>query len=131
MNSDQLVERRTRGVGAVSEFLKRKRARYELIDHAETFAATEEAHAAATSPARMAKTVLPVFDAGAVPPFGLLLGTPEILDPRLLRHRSILCSGGHHRHTLKISPREIERLGEPLVARHLRGTECARHRPAH
>jgi prolyl-tRNA editing enzyme YbaK/EbsC (Cys-tRNA(Pro) deacylase) len=58
----------------------------------------------------------PVFDAGAVPPFGALLATPEILDPRLLRYRSILCGGGDHRHTLKISPREIERLGEPLVA---------------
>ena len=173
MNNDQLIERGTRGIGAVAEFLKRKRARYELIEHPETFAATEEAHAAATSPARMAKTVLlhdhggfraavipaserldlqkarallhasghlrlasedeierefPVFDAGAMPPFGALLGTPEILDPRLLRHRSILCSGGDHRHTLKISPREIERLGEPLVAdiceaRNVRGTD--------
>ena len=141
MNNDQGTERETHGTGAVAEFLKHKRARYELIEHAETFAATDEARAAATSPARMAKTVLlhdhggcaavipaserldlhkarallrasghlrlasdgeiehefPVFDAGAVPPFGALLGTPEILDPRLLCYRSILCSAGDHR----------------------------------
>ena len=30
----------------------------------------------------------PAFDPGALPPFGALLGAPEILDTRLLRHRS-------------------------------------------
>lgn len=58
----------------------------------------------------------PAFDAGALPPFSRLLGTPEILDPRLLAYHHVLCSGGDHRHTLKISPREIQRLGQPLVA---------------
>ena len=58
----------------------------------------------------------PAFDPGALPPFGMLLGTPEILDPRLLTYHHVLCSGGDHGHALKISPREIERLGQPLVA---------------
>jgi Ala-tRNA(Pro) deacylase len=58
----------------------------------------------------------PAFDAGALPPFSALLGTPEILDTRLLDHHHVLCSSGDHRHTLKISPLEIERLGQPLVA---------------
>ncbi len=58
----------------------------------------------------------PAFDPGALPPFSGLLGTHEILDASLLGHERVLCSAGDHHHTLEISPREIERLGEPLVA---------------
>jgi len=58
----------------------------------------------------------PAFDPGALPPFSALLDTPEVLDERLLAHRHIFCSGGDRRHTLRISPHEIERLGGPLVA---------------
>jgi Ala-tRNA(Pro) deacylase len=58
----------------------------------------------------------PAFDPGALPPFRGLLGTPEVLDTRLLRYHRILCSAGDHRHTLKISPEEIQRVGEPAVA---------------
>lgn len=57
----------------------------------------------------------PAFDVGAVPPFSALLGVPEVLDKRLLAHHKILCAGGDHRHTLEISPHEIERLGNPLT----------------
>lgn len=57
----------------------------------------------------------PAFDVGALPPFSSLLGVPEVLDGRLLTHQKVLCSGGDHRHTLEISPHEIERLGNPLV----------------
>jgi Ala-tRNA(Pro) deacylase len=155
------------GVEAVTHFLDRQRARYELIEHTETFAAADEATAAGSVPTRMAKTVLlhdhdgfraaivpaserldlhkaralfgasghlrlasedeiegefPVFDAGALPPFSALLGIPEILDTRLLDHDHVLCSGGDHRHMLKISPREIEQLGEPLVGEVCIGT---------
>jgi Ala-tRNA(Pro) deacylase len=67
----------------------------------------------------------PVFEAGALPPFSSLLGIPEILDTRLLAHDHVLCSGGDHRHTLKVSPREIKALGEPLV-----GDVCV-GRPGH
>ena len=56
------------------------------------------------------------FDPGAVPPFRGLLGAPEVLDTRLLHYHRILCSAGDHRHTLKISPGEIQRVGEPAVA---------------
>jgi Ala-tRNA(Pro) deacylase len=153
-------ERGMHGVEVVVRFLDRRHARYEVIEHTETFAAADEATAGGSMPARMAKTVLlhdhdgfravvipaserldlrkarerfgasehlrlaseeeigqkfPAFDPGALPPFGALLGTPEILDTRLLAHDRVLCSGGDHRHTLKISPRDIERLGEPLV----------------
>ena len=56
------------------------------------------------------------FDPGALPPFRGLLGAPEGLDTRLLHYHRILCSAGDHRHTLKISPGEIQRVGEPAVA---------------
>jgi Ala-tRNA(Pro) deacylase len=58
----------------------------------------------------------PEFDPGALPPFRGLLGTAEVLDTRLLHYHRILCSAGDHRHTLKISPEEIQRVGQPAVA---------------
>jgi prolyl-tRNA editing enzyme YbaK/EbsC (Cys-tRNA(Pro) deacylase) len=169
MTDDSAIEPGMHGSDAVVHFLGRQHAGYELIEHDDTFAAVDEARAAGSSLARMAKTVLlhdrsgfraavipaserldlhkarvvlhatrhlrlaseeeiedefPVFDAGALPPLGALLGTPEIQDARLLAYRKVLCSGGDHRHTLKISPREIERLGESLVA-----DVCQAHRP--
>jgi len=148
------------GVDAVIDFLERHHARYEVIEHRDTFAAPSEARAAGTTPERMAKTVLlhdhdgfrvavipaaeqldlhkaralleasrhlrlaseeeiecefPAFDVGALPPFSALLGAPQVLDQRLLAHHRILCGGGDHRHTLEVSPHELERLGNPLV----------------
>lgn len=64
----------------------------------------------------------PAFDPGALPPFSGLLGTPEIVDPRLFAYDRVLCSGGDHAHTLRLSPRELERLGTPLV-----GDVCRTH----
>lgn len=161
MTDNTTMGRGMHGSEVVVHFLEHQKAPYELIEHADTFAAADEARATDSSPARMAKTVLlhdhwgfraavipaserldlhkarallgasdrlrlaseeeierefPAFEAGALPPFSALLGTPEILDTRLLAYHHVLCSGGDHRHTLKISPREIERLGEPLVA---------------
>jgi len=161
MNHYESTEQQMHGIEAVADFLKHKRASYELIEHGKTFAAVDEARAAATSPEQMAKTVLlhdrggfraavipaseqldldkarvvlhasghlrlaseeeiqrefGAFEPGALPPFGTLLGTPEILDSRLLAYGKVLCSGGDHAHTLKVSPAEIQRLGEPLVA---------------
>jgi Ala-tRNA(Pro) deacylase len=161
MTDDKSMEQGMHGSEVVVHFLEREHAPYELIEHADAFAALDQARAADSPPSRMAKTVLlhdrwgfraavipasmrldlrkarahlgasghlrlaseeeierefPAFDAGALPPFSALLGTPEILDTRLLAYHHVLCSGGDHRHTLRISPREIERLGEPLVA---------------
>lgn len=160
MSVDHTSERGMHGIEAVTHFLEREHAHYELIEHAGTFAAIEEAAAAESEPAVMAKTVLlldeggfragvipaserldlqkvrkllgasghlrlaseeeiergfPAFDPGALPPFSSLLRIPAILDTRLLAHDHVLCSGGDHRHTLKLSPREIQRLGEPFV----------------
>jgi Ala-tRNA(Pro) deacylase len=160
MTVDDTPEQGMHGIEAVTYFLDRKRAPYELIEHTDTFAAVDEADATGSALGRMAKTVLlhdhGGFCAAVIPaservdlhkaraaaghwalaagergadrarvprvrrrrgaPFSALLQTPGILDTRLLAYRQVLCSGGDHRYTLKISPREIERLGQPLVA---------------
>ena len=56
------------------------------------------------------------FEVGAVPPFGPMLPTPEVVDRRLLDHDRILCSGGDHRHGVLIGPPDIVRLAEAKVA---------------
>ena len=58
----------------------------------------------------------PRFELGALPPFAPLLGVPEIVDRRLLDHDRILCSGGDHRHSVKLDPSEVVRLSEARVA---------------
>ena len=57
-----------------------------------------------------------MFEVGAVPPFGPMLKAPEIIDRRLLDHDRILCSGGDHRHSLLVDPKEIVRVAQPQVA---------------
>ena len=161
MTDENNPEQGMHGIDAVAHFLESRHARYELIEHEDTFAAVEEARASGSILGRMAKTVVlhdhggfrmavipaserldvhkaravfrasghlrlateneierefPAFDPGALPPFSALLGTPEILDTRLLDYPDVLCSGGDHHHTVKISPHEIERLGQPLMA---------------
>src|SRR5687767_725498 len=57
-----------------------------------------------------------MFEVGAVPPFGPMLKAPEIIDRRLLDHDRILCSGGDHRHSLLVDPKEIVRVAQPQIA---------------
>ncbi|HEU4975664.1 MAG TPA: YbaK/EbsC family protein [Baekduia sp.] len=57
-----------------------------------------------------------LFETGAIPPFSALVAVPEVIDRRLLTHDRIVCSSGDHRHSLIVSPRELERLGQPRVA---------------
>lgn len=57
-----------------------------------------------------------MFEVGALPPFGPMLPAPEIIDRRLLDHDRILCSGGDHRHSLLLDPKEIVRVAEPQIA---------------
>jgi Ala-tRNA(Pro) deacylase len=58
----------------------------------------------------------PIFDVGALPPFGSPLPVPEILDIRLLYRDRVLCAGGDHRHSILIHPHDVARLAEPRVA---------------
>jgi Ala-tRNA(Pro) deacylase len=56
------------------------------------------------------------FEVGALPPLGPMLPAPEALDMRLLDHKRILCSGGDHRHSVLVDPRDLARLGDATVA---------------
>lgn len=56
------------------------------------------------------------FELGALPPFGQMLPAPEMMDRRLLDHDRILCSGGDHRHSVLVDPKEIVRVATPQVA---------------
>lgn len=58
----------------------------------------------------------PQFELGALPPFGPMLGVPEIVDRRLLDHPRVLCNGGDHRHSVRVDPNELVRLGDARVA---------------
>jgi Ala-tRNA(Pro) deacylase len=57
----------------------------------------------------------PEFDVGAMPPVGPMLPLPAIVDVRLLYRERIVCSGGDHRHALRLDPRDLVRLAEPRV----------------
>lgn len=56
------------------------------------------------------------FEVGAVPPFGSMFNTLELMDERLLEHDRILCSGGDHEHAVLVDPRDVVRAGEARVA---------------
>jgi Ala-tRNA(Pro) deacylase len=57
----------------------------------------------------------PEFELGALPPFGPILNVEEIVDRRLLDHERVLCSGGDHRHSVRIDPNEMVRVGSATV----------------
>jgi Ala-tRNA(Pro) deacylase len=52
------------------------------------------------------------FEVGALPPFGPILGIAAIVDRRLLDHERVLCSGGDHRHSVRVDPNELVRLSD-------------------
>jgi Ala-tRNA(Pro) deacylase len=58
----------------------------------------------------------PMFDVGAMPPLGPMMPMPEVIDVHLLYHDRILCTGGDHRHALRLDPRDLVRVCEPRVA---------------
>jgi Ala-tRNA(Pro) deacylase len=57
-----------------------------------------------------------VFDVGAVPPLGPVEPTASAVDERLLEHDRILCSGGDHRHSVLLDPRDLARLSDAKIA---------------
>jgi Ala-tRNA(Pro) deacylase len=56
------------------------------------------------------------FEVGAMPPLGSIISAPEVLDRHLLDHERILCSGGDHRHSVLIDPKDLVRLSRAQVA---------------
>lgn len=146
-----------RGVGVLTRYLDEHEVDYEVVEHAQTFRAVDEARAAHVSADATAKTVLlrdqkgytiavipasarvdldklravvgrehlrlaseaemaadfPDFQLGALPPFGALLATPEVIDRRLIKRKTILCSAGDHEHAVLVDP--LETLNEGYV----------------
>ena len=88
-----------------SERLDLRKAAKLLDDEGELRLATEEEIAAEFSQ----------FEVGALPPFGPLLDIAQIVDRRLLDVERVLCSGGDHRHSLKLDPKEMVRLADARV----------------
>jgi Ala-tRNA(Pro) deacylase len=66
----------------------------------------------------------PQFDVGALPPVGPMLPLPGVVDVRLLYRDRVVCSGGDHRHALRLDPRDLVRLAEPRV-----GDICVHEEP--
>lgn len=58
----------------------------------------------------------PQFELGALPPFGPILEVEEFVDQRLLDHERVLCSGGDHRHSVKVDPNDMVRVAGARVA---------------
>lgn len=58
----------------------------------------------------------PQFETGAVPPLGPSLPSVEILDRRLLARDHIVCAGGDHRHSIRLDPRDVLVVTDPIVA---------------
>jgi Ala-tRNA(Pro) deacylase len=56
------------------------------------------------------------FEVGALPPLGPMLPATEVLDMRLMDHERILCSGGDHRHSVLVDPRDLARVTEAKVS---------------
>jgi Ala-tRNA(Pro) deacylase len=56
------------------------------------------------------------FEVGALPPVGSIISAPEVFDRHLLDHKRILCSGGDHRHSVLIDPKDLVGLSRAQVA---------------
>jgi Ala-tRNA(Pro) deacylase len=58
----------------------------------------------------------PTLEVGATPPVGPTLPRAEVVDRRLLEEDRILCSGGDHRHSIVLDPRDVVRMTDAKVA---------------
>lgn len=58
----------------------------------------------------------PAFEIGAVPPFGPIMPTAEVIDSSLVTQQRILCPAGDHRHSMLIDPHEVVRITAARVA---------------
>ncbi len=54
-------------------------------------------------------------EAGAVPPFGSLMGLKTYVDARLLKNREIVFNAGHHQKSFKISLKDYLSIEQPQI----------------
>lgn len=57
----------------------------------------------------------PQFEVGAVPPVGEMPAA-ELIDRRLMDAESVLISGGDHRHSVRLDPRDLVRVTDARVS---------------
>jgi Ala-tRNA(Pro) deacylase len=58
----------------------------------------------------------PTLEVGATPPVGPMLPHAEVVDRRLLEEDRILCSGGDHRHSIVLDPRDVVTMTDAKVS---------------
>lgn len=58
----------------------------------------------------------PHFETGAVPPFGPIMPSAEVIDSGLTMQQRILCPAGDHSHSVLVDPREVVRITAATVA---------------
>jgi Ala-tRNA(Pro) deacylase len=52
----------------------------------------------------------PSLEVGAIPPFGPMAPTVEVIDSTLARQQRIVCPAGDHRHSVLVDPRDVIKL---------------------
>jgi Ala-tRNA(Pro) deacylase len=52
------------------------------------------------------------FELGALPPFGGLLGVPQVVDRRLLQHERVLCNAGDHHSSVRVASDDLVRAAD-------------------
>ncbi len=58
----------------------------------------------------------PLLQVGAIPPFGPIEPTAEVIDRRLLEAARILCPAGDHRYSVLVDPHDLVRITAAQVA---------------
>ena len=58
----------------------------------------------------------PLFEVGAIPPFGLGVPIGEVVDWRLLEVERILCPAGDRRYSVLVAPHDVARIANAQVA---------------
>lgn len=58
----------------------------------------------------------PIFEVGAIPPFGHAAPKVTVMDRALLGHIRILCAAGDHSHSVLVQPRDVARAASALIA---------------
>jgi len=58
----------------------------------------------------------PLHEVGAIPPFGPMVPTAEVIDRALLEQQQILCAAGDHRHSVVVDPLDIVRIADARTA---------------
>jgi prolyl-tRNA editing enzyme YbaK/EbsC (Cys-tRNA(Pro) deacylase) len=124
-----LSSRSTPGLRALERWLRDQAISHQVVRHEPTFEATHEARAARIPAEQTAKTLVlrdddeaeiaacfPGFEIGAIPPLGPAAVDEHVVDRRLLTYNRVLCSAGHHGHSVVLDTMELVRDACAVIA---------------